>query len=81
MEGKAMGKTRKTDDVLGNPNAAVITREMLGKFVAWSADGTEIVAVADTREECESVVEAKGLSTHEVAIGRIPTYRRPLART
>jgi hypothetical protein len=37
-----------------------------GKYIAWSGDGTRVVASADTEEELYSVLDAAGIRDNQV---------------
>ena len=52
-----------------------ITRDMAGKWIAWSEDGLRIVAVGDTFDDCERKAVEGGFAPNRVAIGRVPEGR------
>src|SRR5271166_2903899 len=55
-----------------------IPREYAGNWVAWSADGRKIVAVADSFRACEQAAEHAGFRADQVAIDRVPVSRQRL---
>ena len=63
----------KTIEV-GGTLRPVVPREYAGKWVAWSLDGTRIVAVGRSVSEVEK--RAKAATREPVAIDRVPTRRR-----
>jgi hypothetical protein len=56
----------------------VVPREYAGKWVAWSADGREIVAVADSFRSCEQAAVRAGFRADQLAIDRVPASRQRL---
>jgi hypothetical protein len=56
----------------------VVPREYAGKWVAWSADGREIAAVADSFRACEQAAVRAGFRADQVAIDRVPSSRQRL---
>ncbi len=53
----------------------VLTREMAGRWTAWTEDGLTIVAIADSFEECERLARLAGYGPDQVAIDRVPVGR------
>jgi hypothetical protein len=49
--------------------------EYAGKWIAWSADGLKIVAVASTMKACETAAERAGFADDQVAFEHVPTSR------
>jgi hypothetical protein len=56
----------------------LVPRDYAGKWVAWSADGRKIVAVADSFRACEQAAERAGFPADQVAIDRVPVSRQRL---
>jgi hypothetical protein len=56
----------------------LVPRDHAGKWVAWSADGRTIVAVADSFRACEQAAERAGFLGDQVAIDRVPASRHRL---
>ena len=56
----------------------LVPRGYAGKWVAWSADGRKIVAVADSFRACEQAAERAGFLADQVAIDRVPVSRHRL---
>ena len=56
----------------------VVPRGCAGKWVAWSADGRKIVAVAESYKACEQLAARIGLGADQVAIDRVPASRHRL---
>jgi hypothetical protein len=54
----------------------LVPRDHAGKWVAWSADGRKIVAVADSFKACEQAAERAGFLPDQVAIDRVPVSRQ-----
>jgi hypothetical protein len=52
-----------------------ITRDLAGKWIAWSEDGLKIVAVGDSFEDCERKAVEAGHSPNRVAIEGVPLGR------
>jgi hypothetical protein len=77
-----MPKPRTTADLnTGGARSAgvqVVPREYAGKWVAWSPDGREIIAVAATFAACETAAAHAGFPAGRVAIDRVPTGRQRL---
>jgi hypothetical protein len=56
--------------------AQIVPLEYAGKWVAWSASGREIVAVAASYNACERAAGLSGFDADQVAIERVPTSRQ-----
>jgi hypothetical protein len=56
----------------------LVPRDYAGKWVAWSADGRKIVAVAESFRACEQAAERAGFPGDQVAIDRVPVSRQRL---
>jgi hypothetical protein len=56
----------------------VVPRDYAGKWMAWSADGRKIVAVADSFRACEQAAERSSFRADQVAIDRVPASRQCL---
>jgi hypothetical protein len=56
----------------------VVPREYAGKWVAWSVDGREIVAVAGSFRACEQAAVLAGFRADQLAIDRVPASRQRL---
>jgi hypothetical protein len=52
-----------------------ITRDLAGKWIAWSEDGLRIVAVGDSFDDCERKAVAAGYSPNLVGIMGVPESR------
>jgi hypothetical protein len=55
-----------------------VPREYAGKWLAWSEDGRQIVAVADSFEAAEQAAANAGFPADRIAIDRAPTDRQRL---
>jgi hypothetical protein len=56
----------------------VVPRAFAGKWIAWSADGQQIIAVADSFELCETAAARAGFPADQIAIDRAPLSRHRL---
>jgi hypothetical protein len=56
--------------------AQIVPREYAGKWVAWSAGGREIVAVAASFNACEKAAALAGFDADQIAIERVPPSRQ-----
>jgi hypothetical protein len=45
---------------LQQPQSPIVPRELGGKWIAWTLDGSRIVAFGDTLDECEAAAEKAG---------------------
>lgn len=52
-----------------------ITRDLAGKWIAWSEDGLRIVAVGDSFDDCERKAVEAGHAANRVAIEGVPLDR------
>ena len=52
-----------------------ITRDMAGKWIAWSEDGLRIVAVGDSFDDCERKAVKAGYSPNLLGIMGVPEGR------
>lgn len=49
-----------------------ITRDLAGKWIAWSEDGLKIVAVGDSFEDCERKAVEAGHPANLLGIIKVP---------
>ncbi len=42
------------------PEAPIVPKELGGKWIAWTLDGSRIIADADTLDECEAMARKSG---------------------
>jgi hypothetical protein len=75
---KAKARSRDNAAVDRRRAVQVVPREYAGKWVAWSADGRKIVAVADSFKACEQAAVRAGLGVDQFAIERVPPSRQRL---
>jgi Family of unknown function (DUF5678) len=75
---KAKAGSRENVAADRSKGVQVVPREYAGKWVAWSADGRKIVAVADSYKACEQAAARAGLGADQVAIERVPPSRQRL---
>jgi hypothetical protein len=68
----------KLDGKIDRLKVQTVPREYAGKWIAWSADGRRIVAVADTSDACEQAAATAGHPANQVAIERVPESRQRL---
>ena len=45
---------------LQQPQTPIVPRELGGKWIAWTYDGSRIIASGDTLDECEAAAEKAG---------------------
>ena len=62
--------------VNGSKVRPILPHEHAGKWVAWSADGLTIVAVASSFEDAEKKAALAGYK--QIAIDRVPAHRRAI---
>ena len=53
----------------------LVLRALAGKWIAWSSDGQQIVAVGDSFESCEAAAARAGFPAESIAIDRTPMSR------
>jgi hypothetical protein len=70
--------TAKVESKTDRLKVQTVPLEYAGKWIAWSADGRRIVAVAGTYNACELAAATAGHSANEVAIERVPRSRQRL---
>jgi len=58
------------------PEGPVVPLELGGKWIAWSLDGSQIIAHADTFEECEEAALRAGAT--EIRFEKAPRADRPM---
>ena len=78
----AMQKPKAASNKKVGPDRAgkvqAIPRDYASRWVAWSADGRKIVAVADSFRACEQAAKRAGFRADQVAIDRVPASRQRL---
>jgi hypothetical protein len=72
------GRLPEVDLVLYEENRNKFPPEQLlpyaGRYIAWSGDGTRVVASAETEEELYSIVDAAGIRDSQVVYDYVEAY-------